>query len=170
MKQEPIRLMKKTIYNSEYSMKVYDCNNNNSDSSVEVNRNMKTLHTTAVERYLESRTPNKILNTPAPKVNETERTLDRGMRRTLAQLRAGKCPMLREYLNKIDESNYPTPSCPLCQNHTHNAHLFRCAEIPTSLQPEDLWNKLVEVSQLISVWQNRLGAPEGGGPGRHSVE
>ncbi|XP_018015742.1 uncharacterized protein LOC108672560 [Hyalella azteca] len=83
MNQEPIRLMKKTIYNSEYSIKVYDCNN--SDSSVEVNRNMKTLHTTAVERYLESRTPDKILNAPAPKVNEIERTLDRGMRRTLAR-------------------------------------------------------------------------------------
>ena len=161
--QPPPRLMKKTIYNSDYPTKLQTCHNHQ-PSREEVRRNQQVIHTNEVRNYLESRPLNKILDDRAPLVDSSERSLGRRMRRVLAQLRAGKCPLLQSYLNNIDEEKHPTPTCPLCSSATHDTkHLFSCTEVPTTLVPRDLWEKPVDAASLVRVWQERLGAPEGGG-------
>ena len=46
--------------------------------------------------------PNKILNTLPPTIHDSEQTLDRHTRRTLAQLRSNHSPFLKQYLHKIN--------------------------------------------------------------------
>ena len=66
-----------------------------------VKSNMKLIHTEIVQSHLQTRTNNKVINDTPPKINAQEQTLPRYTRRTLAQLRANKCPLLIEYLHKI---------------------------------------------------------------------
>ena len=81
------------------------------------------------------------------------------MRRTLAQLRAQKCPLLRSYLFSIGAAE--VSSCPLCEQEEHNtAHLFSCKEMATELTPEDLWQRPDAVAELVGLWQQRLEANE----------
>ena len=79
--------------------------------------------------------------------------------RTLAQLRAQKCPMLQEYLHSIGAAE--DPGCPLCGHRAHNtAHLFSCPSIHTDLSPQDLWRRPVLVADLLQEWQTALEAAE----------
>ena len=93
---------------------------------------------------LTTQTNNKVINDTPPKINAQEQTLPRYTRRSLAQLRANKCPLLIEYLYKISPDTHPTPMCPLCNAHTHNTnHLCACQHIHTSLTPISLWENPV---------------------------
>ena len=81
------------------------------------------------------------------------------MRRTLAQLRAQKCPLLQEYLHSIDAAE--DQSCPLCGYEAHNvAHLFQCPLIPTELTVQDLWVRPVPAAGLLRQWQEALEAED----------
>ena len=89
--------------------------------------------------------------TPHQKINAQEQTLPRCTSRTLAQLRANKCPLLIEYLHKISPDTHPTPMCPLCNAHTHNTnHLFTCQHIHTTPTLISLWEDPVGVADPLS--------------------
>lgn len=124
-----------------------------------IDQNTKTIHTSIVEEHLTSRQPNRLLNDTAPLINNAEETLPRDMRRTLAQLRTDKSPLLIKYLNNIDPDNYPTDLCPLCSDETHDSnHLFNCTQLPTHLTTADLWADPVAVAGLVGTWRARLAA------------
>ena len=75
----------------------------------DIEYNIKDNHTTAVENYIESIPPNKLIDDVVPKINSMEETLERDKRTRLAQLRTNKSPFLKSYLNKIDPKSYPSP-------------------------------------------------------------
>ena len=154
----PPRLKKQTVFNSDYTLKVQRCDRGNPDLTMkDISRNIKTIHTETVRQYLRDRPVNSLLNAPALKIHASEKNLTRKQRRTLAQLRANKSPLLESYLHKLDSMNHPTPTCLLCNRHDHDTkHLFTCTELRTALTVEDLWNRPVEVAELVEEWEDRL--------------
>ena len=114
--------------------------------------------TTIVQQHLRDRPNNKLLGRPPPDIDKSEETLARPTRRRLAQLRTEKSPLLRQYLHKIDPTNYPTEDCPLCRSGPHDTrHLFTCTELPTDLTLIDLWANPRGVGDLLAAWEERLG-------------
>ena len=129
-------------------------------NDVNIKLNMKNIHTNITSSYLESRPINKILNRQVPQINKNEETLPRKIRRNLAQLRTNKSPLLQSYLHNIDPNTHISPNCPLCKVNIHDTnHLFKCTEIPTELEAEDLWMNPVAVSELLEDWGEKLGWP-----------
>ena len=130
--------MKKTIFNNnDYTI------NKETEARLtdnDVRQNLKTILSIIVQTHLNNRPPNKLLNRPPPEIDKTEETLLHSTRRRLSQLRANKSPLLMTYLHKINEEDYHSPTCPLCNSNDHDTgHLFNCTEIPTDLTMESLW-------------------------------
>src|SRR3989442_13797610 len=124
-----------------------------SPTSDTISLNLKTIHTMAVKECLDSYKSNSILLQPAPDISKAEQTLSRKTRRTLAQLHAGKSPVLMTYLNAIDPKTYPTPTCPLCKSHNHTTRrIFSCPKIRTTLTVQDLWKNPMAVTALLQQW------------------
>ena len=67
----------------------------------------KKIHTEIVKKVLEQEQIHPLIQQKAPDVNKTEEQLPRATRRTLAQLRAGKCPLLKAYLHSIEAKEDP---------------------------------------------------------------
>ena len=60
------------------------------------------IHTQIVEETINSYSENRILNAPAPPVNDAvEKNLPRSVRTTLSQLRSGFCAKLKDFLHRI---------------------------------------------------------------------
>ena len=96
-------------------------------------KNMKLVHTAIVQSHLQTRTNNKVIKDTAPKINAQEQPLP-SYTRTLAQLRANKCPLLMENLHKILSDTHLTPMWPLCNAHAYNTnYFFTCQYIHTTL-------------------------------------
>ena len=95
-----------------------------------------TLNTNT--HHLSQRPPIKVLQDQTPSVSPAELLLSRETRRTLAQLRTNKSPLLVSYLFSIGDPRHPSPLCPLCLMHDHtSSHLFECKSLPTSLSSLD---------------------------------
>jgi len=129
----PPRKMKETIFNNtNYTTNIPP----NATTPDTIKQHMKTTHTQIVTNHIKTIPPNKILNAHPPEISQNEELLDRKTRCTLAQLRTGKSPFLNTYLNTINPTTYPSPNCPLCQQHKHTTqHLFNCPKISTTLTP-----------------------------------
>jgi hypothetical protein len=153
------RQIRQTIFNNNnytYEIKT-DPNTITEDV---INKNIKTIHTALVQKHLDNRLPNKIINTIAPKIDKSEESLPRKTRRILAQLRDGKSPFLLSYKNKIDPLAHPSPLCPLCKTQNHDtSHLFNCPILPTTLKPMDLWSNPGGVAALLAAWECALAGP-----------
>ena len=156
------RLLKPTIFNNDDYTLNHDVQPNIVNTEI-IKNNMNRIHSEIVTNYLDNRKyKNQVLNAHPPEIDKSELTLPRKTRRRLAQLRTGKSPFLYSYLHHIDESNYPTPNCPLCKTLEHTTiHLFSCSKLPTKLKPLDLWNDPVSVSALLEAWELRI-ADQGG--------
>ena len=152
----PPRYMKQTTFNNNND---YTINRQLDDPDEDsIKTGLKDNHRTIVQTYLDNRPDNKLLNGPTPDIDKTEETLDRRTRRTLAQLRTNKSPLLMTYRHKIDPDNFPSDLCPLCRRQPHDTgHLFDCTEIPTRLTIRDLWQNPVAVSGLLLEWEEKLG-------------
>ena len=104
-----------------------------------------------------ARPPNKVLQDQTPSVSPAELLLSRETRRTLAQLRTNKSPLLVSYLFSIGDPQHPSPLCPLCLMHDHtSSHLFECKSLPTSLSSLDLWTNPDKVEPFLATWGERL--------------
>ena len=92
-----------------------------------------------------------------PSVSPAELLLSRETRRTLAQLRTNKSPLLVSYLFSIGDPRHPSPLCPLCLMHDHtSSHLFECKSLPTSISSLDLWTNPDKVEPFLATWGERL--------------
>ena len=114
-----------------------------------------------MDEELAKRPINHLLRPPAkpPDIHKAELELPREMRRTLAQLRAQKCPLLQEYLHGIGAAE--EPHCPLCRHAAHDVvHLFNCTRVQTDLTPVDLWRRPLQAAQLVQEWRDALAAAE----------
>ena len=98
-----------------------------------------------------------LLQDQTPSVSPAELLLSRETRRTLAQLRTNKSPLLVSYLFSIGDPRHPSPLCPLCLMHDHtSSHLFECKSLPTSLSSLDLWTNPDKVEPFLATWGERL--------------
>ena len=151
--------MKQTVFNNRNYTHNLDIPPQNAAEET-IKENIKSIHTHHITDYLQGQPNNKVLNQPAPSIHKSEEALDRSTRRTLAQLRTNKSPLLVSYLHKIDPGTHPTPSCPLCGHVNHDTtHLFQCPAIPTQLIPDDLWRDPVAAGGLVAEWRGALGRP-----------
>ena len=153
------RYKKQTVFKNNNN---YTYNLDSSAPSVThdtIKQNLTQIHTHIVQQHTLNEPPNKVLNGPPPEIHADEKSLSHHMRRTLAQLRTNKSPMLYAYLHRISPDTHPTPLCPLCNLEVHNTqHLFSCNRIQTHLTPIDLWSKPAEVGALVARWHGGLGA------------
>ena len=118
-----------------------------------IQSNLKLIHSHIVSNHLSQRPPNKVLQDQTPSVSPAELLLSRETRRTLAQLRTNKSPLLVSYLFSIGDPRHPSPLCPLCLMHDHtSAHLFECKSLPTSLSSLDLWTNPDKVEPFLATW------------------
>ena len=109
----------------------------------------KDIHTQAVQEAIRTQPTNAVIQTQPPPVDPVEKTLLRGHRTALSQLRSGYCKALNSYQNRINPSI--DPSCPECgsgEPHTTN-HLFRCLAHPTELDVRNLWLRPDRVASFI---------------------
>ena len=122
-----------------------------------IQSNLKLIHSHIVSNHLSQRPPNKVLQDQTPSVSPAELLLSRETRRTLAQLRTNKSPLLVSYLYSIGDPRHPSPLCPLCLMHDHtSSHLFECKSLPTSLSSLDLWTNPDKVEPFLATWGERL--------------
>ena len=148
---------KKTIFdnNNNYTVNI----NTKSDLICEdlIQSNLKLIHSHIVSNHLSQRPPNKVLQDQTPSVSPAELLLSRETRRTLAQLRTNKSPLLVSYLFSIGDPRHPSPLCPHCLMHDHtSSHLFECKSLPTSLSSLDLWTNPDKVEPFLATWGERL--------------
>ena len=107
------------------------------------------IHTKVVGDTLISRSNNRVLNAPAPKISQQESRLPRQCRTVLAQLRSDHCVKLKNYQLRIGKSDDDV--CPDCQtNAASTSHLFQCSSHPTNLTTRDLWERPWETISHIS--------------------
>ena len=151
-----LRQQKPTTFdNNQYTTNMDTPPQNTTGETIKTN--MKTIHTQIVQNYLQDIQPNKVLNSTALTISPTEQTLSRQTRRTLAQLRTNKSPLLLSYLHNINPSTYPSSLCPLCKTEEHTtSHLFACNKIPTTLTTSHLWTNPIAVGGLLALWDQRL--------------
>ena len=155
---DPERPMKGTALHTACVTVVHSCDPEGEEEK-QRERNKRTLHTAIVQNHLQQAPEIPLIQTKAPEISSTERSLPRETRRTLAQLRAGKCPLLKGYLHRIGAEE--DPSCPLCGHPEHNtAHIFECPTLPTELTPVHLWRTPADVADLLERWKTALGAAE----------
>ena len=159
--------------NSQFSQRMKDIKkqtilDNNNNYTVNINMksdlicedliqsNLKLIHSHIVSNHLSQRPPNKVLQDQTPSVSSAELLLSRQTRRTLAQLRTNKSPLLVSYLFSIGDHRHPSPLCPLCLMHDHtSSHLFECKSLPTSLSSLDLWTNPDKVEPFLATWVER---------------
>ena len=151
------RHKKQTIFdnNNNYTVNI----NTKSDLICEdlIQSNLKLIHSHIVSNQLSQRPPNKVLQDQTQSVSPAELLLSRETRRTLAQLRTNKSPLLVSYLYSIGDPRHPSPLCPLCLMHDHtSSHLFECKSLPTSLSSLDLWTNPDKVEPFLATWGERL--------------
>ena len=107
------------------------------------------IHTKVVQEAKSKCGNNRVLGTPAPKINSTEASLCRPTRAVLAQLRSGHCSRLLDFQLKIGK--VANDSCPECRLFSNSVdHIFNCPAHPTNLSPEDLWHQPREVASHLS--------------------
>ena len=67
----------------------------------QISANSTQMHTSIVQTHLLQPNHNKLIHQHAPKISPSELSLPRETRRTLAQLRTNKSPILISYLHKV---------------------------------------------------------------------
>ena len=160
------RHKKQTIFdnNNNYTVNI----NMKSDLICEdlIQSNLKLIHSHIVSNYLSQRPPNKVLQDQTPSVSPAELLLSRETRRTLAQLRTNKSPLVVSYLFSIGDPRHPSPLFPLCLMHDHtSSHLFECKSLPTSLSSLDLWTNPDKVEPFLATWGRDCWLPHDSGAG-----
>ena len=151
------RQIRETIFQNKDFTRNHDLERTNRTNE-KIKENCTRIHTEITEDCIKKYPINKVINQPSPPINEAELSLPRETRRTLAQLRTGKSPILFTYKHKIDPITYPSPLCPLCKTQPHDVnHLFNCIYVRTTETPITLWNNPIYMASLLKRWGNRGG-------------
>ena len=109
------RLKKQTTFNNiNYTTNIDK--HQNTVTQEQITANLTQIHSSIVQTHLLQCNHNKIIQQFAPKISPSELSLPRETRRTLAQLRTNKSPILISYLHKVVENHYPSP---ISAKHTH---------------------------------------------------
>ena len=145
----PDRQMKKTLV-SKFGAEISSISTPDIDDST-YKKQLKKIHTNSVSSTLKQM-KNKILKTRPPEINDSEKTLPRSTRTTLAQLRSGYSKYLNSYNSRIDPNI--EDKCPQCQASHTTEHLFKCPRNPTRLTVRDLWTKPVETARFLNLAHN----------------
>ena len=83
------------------------------------------IHTRVVQESVASQSANRVLGTPAPRINKLESSLSHPTCAVLAQLRSGHCSRLQDYQYRINKVN--SDVCTKCQTGPDSvSHLFDC--------------------------------------------
>ena len=107
------------------------------------------IHTKIVLDVKNRTSNNRILGSPAPKIDNSEKTLSRPTRSVLAQLRSGFCSKLQDFQLRIGKT--ADNICPICRLAPDSvSHLFDCPARPTNLSTDDLWSQPREVASFLS--------------------
>ena len=121
------------------------------------------IHTKVVQEARNKSSANRVLGTPAPRIDDSESSLSRPTRAVLAQLRSGHCAKLQDFQLRIGK--VASDNCPECRLFSDSAeHLFSCPAHPTSLSPEDLWRQPREVASHLSSFTAFSQLPAIGSP------
>ena len=148
------RLKKQTTFNNiNYTTNIHTHPNT---VTQQITANSTQIHTSIVQSQLLQRNHNKLIHQHAPKIS-SEFSLPIETRRTLAQLRTNKSPIIISYLHKVYETHHPSPLCPICKTHPHTTdHLFNCTHIYTSNNILDLCMSPERVVPLLVRCKRRL--------------
>ena len=150
----PPRLIKESLhtrYNRYIEPYLDETEDKDKITSKEYRKILKNMHTTEVKDAINNYEPSRVLATAAPmKIHDSEKTLPRGSRRQLAQLRSGFSPLLMTYSARIN--NDMSETCPDCKREPHTTqHLFKCPMKPTNLSVKSLWTRPVEAAKFLSL-------------------
>ena len=114
------------------------------------------MHTLEVKDAIDNYAPSKVLETLSPKISEDEKSLPRGSRRQLAQLRSGFSCLLQSYNHRIKRSD--DDKCPDCRKSEHTTrHLFSCPKEWPDWHPKRFGGAQWEPS---SFWASRPAKPK----------
>ncbi len=146
----PPRRMKGTLA-SFSGQRVAPLINGASITPAEYKQALTQAHTETVQRSIHQQGPNRVLGVVPPSVHEEERTLPRGARTALAQLRSGFCSRLNSYQHRITKGKVPD-KCGECGGTPHDVpHLFSCTSTnnPAGLTVADLWARPVAAAGFL---------------------
>jgi len=111
---------------------------------------LNILHQRIVSTSLSHMSNNRVLNCRPPPIDNSEKSLPRETRTTLAQLRSGWSVTLMSYNARINIGT--SDACPVCQNSPHDTpHLFNCPSNPTNLTVIDLWSRPIEAAHFLQL-------------------
>ena len=131
-KPPPPRPMKKTI-DTKHSESIRSILPNGLTDNDIYKRKLKEIHTNSVSTAINNQEANKVLQTAAPQLDPSEKSLPWRTRSLLSQLRSGYSSMLNSYLSDTDK-------CPHCHTEIHTTvHLFNCTANRTKLTAQSLW-------------------------------
>ena len=119
----PPRLMKRTLH-SQYEQDIAHLHAPDGNDSVRHRIGLSAIHTEAVAASIAKLEDNKVLGRPAPEVDISVKTLPRGTRSTLCQLRSGYSSSLRSTMHSMYPQSYD-PLCPKCQGSPHDTGPFQ---------------------------------------------
>ena len=140
------QLNRKTL-STEFGNKIKNMIPDNNLTEESYKKLNKKIHTDAVKETINSWI-NPVLDSKPPDIDVTERTLPRKTRTTLAQLRSGYSPFLKQYMHRIQKSD--SDLCPDCNIAVHTTqHLFTCR--PTNLTPLSLWRQPREAAYFLGL-------------------
>ncbi len=144
--------MKRTL-KTKFGKEIKNMTKGRKIDSVKYKADLKKIHTSSVKKTIRNRKVNQVLNAKPPEVNESEKTLPKRARSTLAQLRSSYSCKLNSYLSRIDHNI--EDKCPDCGGSPHTTqHLFSCPAKPTSLTVKSLWTEPVEAARFLDLTEN----------------
>ena len=147
---KPDRIMKEDLQ-SKFEDEIQHLFKEDGNSKADHKLGLLNIHTEEVAKAIDNIPPNKVLGQKAPEISSEEKTLPRGTRSTLSQLRSGYSSYLKSYLNRINPQKY-SPNCPDCNFVCHDTmHLFDCPSKPTDLTVNSLWTTPVTAATFLGL-------------------
>ncbi len=145
----PARQMKKTL-SSRFGHEISQISHPDMSDS-EYKAGLKLIHTSDVQRTLNTSANNKVINVRPPGINDTEKSLPRSTRSTLSQLRSGYSNYLYSYKARCDKTGTIQDKYPYCDSSHTTQHVFNCPNNPTDLTVQDLWTNPKAAARFLDL-------------------
>ena len=110
---------------------------------------LQAIHILFVNTAIDMTDNRELNNRPLPINDENGPLCHSSAPATLSQLRSGHCKLLNSYKKRLNQTDYL--SCPDCGMVPQDVpHLFNCADHPTALTHNNLWNRPVKTIRELS--------------------